>query len=298
MSTASVRSVATVGLIWAAFLFGALGTAVAQGRGNGGGGDTSASTSTPTGWIEQFSDSIAGIESRGWGIEQTGSPDSLFGVPGTGLASKSYDSANVAITNGILSLRLDISQTLNSSGALVYTKQKYGFGTYEWCMRMSSTATAPTGSGVPVSGSISAGFSYVNNSQTEIDFEQARVKDSAGALNWWLYMANWANRRLWHSAVLANSLPPNPTYAEFKAYKFVWTKNYIDFYVNGSLLATHTTYVPTASAYVLMNHWGTNNPDGFGGPVEPGTRYFYVDWVRYTPPGGSPVSPTTACPAS
>ena len=72
----SVRSVVTVGLILAAFLFGALGTAAAQGRGNGGGGgDTSAPTGTPTGWIEQFSDSVAGLESRGWGIEQTGSPD-------------------------------------------------------------------------------------------------------------------------------------------------------------------------------------------------------------------------------
>ena len=277
MSRASVRSVVPVGLILAAFLFGALDTAAAQGRGNGGGGDTSAPTGTATGWIEQFSDSIAGIESRGWGIEQTGSPDSLFGVPGAGVA-KSYQRSNVEIKSddgihpgGILSLHLFlgyISGLLTSKGSLVYTKQKYGFGTYEWCMRMSSTSDSPAGAGALASGGVSAGFSYVNNSQTEIDFEQSRAPDGIGNPYWWLYVSNWFNRRLTYDAILADPSVASSTFsdiaAKFRAYKFVWTKSDIKFYVDNNLVKTHTTNVPTASAYVIVNHWGTNNPTEIG----------------------------------
>lgn len=278
-------SVVTFGLIVTAFLFGAPGSASAQ-------------------WIEQFSDSLEGIKSRGWRIEQTGSPDSRFGVPGTGVAG-SFDRDNVTIKNGILSLKLNLtfpssSGPWTSNGALVYTKEKYRYGTYEWCMRMSSTASSPTVPGTPVFGSVSAGFVYVNNSQTEIDFEQAAAKDSSGSLYWWLYMANWANLRLTYTQLKVTEIPenPNPPYAEFKTYKFDWKKEYVEFLVNGTKVAFHTQNVPRTAAYVLMNHWGTNSPDGFGGPAVAGERYFYVDWVRYTPPGRLPVSGGITCPGS
>ena len=38
-----------------------------------------------------------------------------------------------------------------------------------WVMRAASTSTTPNGSGYTVSGQISSGFIFVNNSQTEID---------------------------------------------------------------------------------------------------------------------------------
>ena len=298
--------VVTLGLIGTAILFVGLGTAVAQRKGNGGGGGTS----TQTGWIEQFND--GDITKRGWGIEHTGAVDSQFGVPGVGVA-KSFDRENVAIAEGILNLKLNLTYsggTWTSNGALVYTKQTYGYGTYEWCMRKSSTATSPTALSTPdlnkpPSGGVSASFVYVNNSQTEIDFEQAAAKDisgSNGILYWWLYMANWANLRPTYTRwkVTEISGNPNPPYAEFKTYKFDWKKDYVEFLVNGTKVAFHTQNVPRTAAYVLMNHWGTNSPDGFGGPAEAGERYFYVDWVRYTPPGAQPqpVSGGSKCPGS
>ena len=292
------RSWFTFALLLTSFWLGALRPAAAQGRGSGGGGGGAGGGQT--GWIERF-DSIPGMLANGWGIEQTGSADSLFGVPGTGLASKSFDANNVAIgADGILRLRLSISNALQSSGALVYTKLTYAFGMYEWCARMSSTASSPTTSGELASGGVSAGFVYVNNSQTEIDFELAR----SGSFDWWLYMANWANRRLTSSAVKAESSAPNNFHAAFKIYKFVWTKDYIQFFVNDGddrSLAFHTANIPRTAAHVMVNHWGTNNPTGFGGPVDTTKpeRYFYVDWVRYTPTLQLPVDSTIRCgPAS
>lgn len=296
-----VRALVTFALLLTSFWLCALRPAAAQGRGNGGGnggggGDTGGGQ---TGWIERF-DSILGMLANGWGIEQTGSPDSLFGVPGAGLASKSFDATNVTIPDGILRLRLSISETspnsFTSSGALVYTKQTYGYGTYEWCARMSSTASSPTTSGEVASGGVSAGFVYVNNSQTEIDFELARF----GSLDWRLYMANWAGlRRHTYDTVKDEDSLPNDFHASFKVYKFVWTKDYIEFLVDGRSLAFHTTNIPRAAAHVMANHWGTNNPTGFGGEADTTTtkreRYFYVDWVRYTPPFGLPVGGTVAC---
>ncbi len=247
------------------------------GGGGGGGGGT------PTGWIENFN-SFDEFE-KNWAIEQTG-PEQKFGIPGVGV-KKSFDTSNVMfMEGGILRLKLNLwddEGTLTSSGALVYSKEKYGYGTYEWCMRMSSTATSPDGLGDALSGNVSAGFVYVNNSETEIDFE------FAGHLPGWLYMANWYNKRprtdprdreLTYSTAEFSDITD-----VFKAYKFEWTKDYIEFWVDTDRPAFHTENVPKASAHVMINHWGTHNPDGFGGGATLGDRYSYIDWVSYTPPG-------------
>ena len=94
-----------------------------------------------------------------------------------------YLAENVKVENEYLRLRLTQTKEPDeggnlwvvSSGALIYTKEIYGYGTYEWRMRMSSTADTLDGSGSPTTGSVSAGFVYVNNSETEIDFEPELV---------------------------------------------------------------------------------------------------------------------------
>jgi beta-glucanase (GH16 family) len=272
-------------------LFSAFNTAAAQGRGNGRGGGGGGGGEA--GWTEQFNDSLEGILARGWRVEHTGSPDSQFGVPGVGLASRTFDRANVAVlaSEGALRLKLSIASDasgLHSSGGLVYTQEKYSYGAYEWCARMSSTSATPTGTGIPASGGVSAGFTYANDSQTEIDFEFAHATDSGGRFGPWLYMVNWRNLTPTHTT-LWNGDPPGPYHSAFKVYKFVWTRNYIDYYVDGTLLRTHVQNIPRSSAHVMTNHWGTNS-SAFGGPATVGERYFYVDWFRYAPPGDAPAA--------
>jgi len=206
-----------------------------------------------------------------------------------------YEAENVSLQNGYLVLRLnqEIGPVDNnpagviSHGAHVTTRQKYGYGTYEWRMRMSSTAATPTDPGTPVSGSVSAGFNYVNNSETEIDFEfGAHLLDDPRFPDT-LYMVNWHNLDPsdgpWETeeTYTAKSIPGLNN--EFKTYKFVWEPGRITFYVDDVWQAEHTTTVPSAPAYFMINHWGTNNPL-WGGTATIGVeRYFYVDWVRFTP---------------
>lgn len=201
-----------------------------------------------------------------------------------------YDPTHVSVANGYLTLLLtqqngQVGTNPNgviSRGALVYTSQTYGYGTYEWKMRMSSTAASPTVPGVPVSGSVSAGFNYVNNSQTEIDFE------SPGNLPDTIFFVNWLNR---HPRQNPTSSEETSSYLQnfdvtsfFRDYKFVWQSGQISYYVDGNLVAVHTTNVPTAPANFMINHWGTDNPNWGGTATEIGTpRYFYVDYVSYTP---------------
>jgi beta-glucanase (GH16 family) len=168
-----------------------------------------------------------------------------------------------------------------SKGALLYTKNQYGYGTYEWRMRMSSTAATPSGVGNSVSGSVSAGFVYVNNSETEIDFEFSALDPGT------LYMVNWLN-----SDPQTDPTEADETYdtinlssvsTTFHDYKFVWEATQISFYVDGVLQAVHTDNIPSAPAHFMINHWGTDS-GLWGGSATVGVdRYFYVDWVKYTP---------------
>ena len=199
-----------------------------------------------------------------------------------------YDPTHLRVLNGYLVISLtqengtvDGLPGAISRGGLIYTKNTYGYGTYEWRVRMSSTATSPTGAGSPVSGSVSAGFNYINNSQTEIDFEFSAHQPG------WLWMVNWYNTKpatgpydSQHTYSMASV--PDLTSA-FHTYKFVWQSGKITYSINDLFQTSHVTDVPTAPAYFMINHWGTNNPWWGGAATVGTTRYFYIDWARYTP---------------
>ncbi|MBI4441869.1 MAG: glycoside hydrolase family 16 protein [Acidobacteria bacterium] len=245
-----------------------------KGKGGNQGGNQSA-------WEDDFNGN--GVDRNRWVIASGQAPGYLAGNH-----IGYYDPAHVSVQNGylVISLTQESGAVDNvpgaiSQGGLIYTKDTYGYGTYEWTMRMSSTSPTPTGLGVPVSGSVSAGFNYVNNSQTEIDFE------FAGHLPGWLYMSNWYNRNTRRDPTDSDLTDSRAAVSDisttFKTYKFVWEKGRITFYINGVFQTSHLTDVPSAPAHFMINHWGTNNP-WWGGTATIGiTRYFYVDWVRYTP---------------
>jgi beta-glucanase (GH16 family) len=199
-----------------------------------------------------------------------------------------YQTNYVSVGAGYLTMLLtqengpvDSGYGVVSRGALIYTKSTYGYGTYEWRMRMSSTAASSVGEGYPTSGSVSAGFIYVNNSQTEIDFEFSGTDLDT------LYMVNWLNPNPARDPTEDNEtysfVRPFDPASSFHTYKFIWQKGKISYYVDGILRAVHTTNVPSAPAHFMINHWGTDSGN-WGGTATVGIpRYFYVDWVRYTP---------------
>jgi len=134
-----------------------------------------------------------------------------------------------------------------------------------------------------VPGQTSSGFIFVNNSQTEIDFEIEGGDDFNGTNNGadlnTVWMTNWLgiSAKQWSTAHLT---APD---ANFHNYKFVWTSSSVSFYIDGKLVSTHTQNIPTSKAYILMNLWGTNNI-WWGGYATPGTtRYLYIRRFTFIP---------------
>ena len=196
---------------------------------------------------------------------------------------------NVSLANGLLTLTLNQqSGTVGSNasgvisnGAMIQTKVVCGYGTYQWRMRMSSATNCFACSGVPISGSVSAGFIYVNNSQTEIDVEFAANYSPA------VWFVNWLNKNSHKNPTSSDETPtavyPSSPFDTFHDYKFVWSAGKTDFFIDGVLAVTHTTDVGTAPAYFMITHWGSDST-GWGGLATLNTpRYFYVTHASYTP---------------
>jgi len=200
---------------------------------------------------------------------------SNWGAPGGGKFVPSY----LDFSTGML--RIKLTQTYNSGGGIasvggeLQSKNALGFGTYEWVMRAASTSSTPNGSGYTVSGQISSGFIFVNNSQTEIDSPEIEGQNP-GTL-WW---TSWISVTTKQST---SSQAPFAPEKGFHSYKCVWTKTSIKFYIDGVLVSTHTGVVPQTPAYAMINHWGTNST-GWGGLATPNiTRYMFVRSFSFVP---------------
>lgn len=231
----------------------------------------------PTAWRDDFGGSS--VDLSHWVIADERAPGY---IPENHLGW--YDPSHVSVQNGNLLIILtqqtgpvDGTQGVLSLGGLIYSKNTYGYGTYEWRTRMSADAQNN-----PVSGSVSAGFNYINNSETEIDFE------FSGHDPGYLWMVNWHNTRPRRGPFESQrdfstvSVPDIST--AYHTYKFVWEPGKVTYYVDDVPITNHVNNVPDAPAYFMINHWGTNNPF-WGGEATTGvTRYYYVDWASYTPP--------------
>jgi len=266
-STFSVGPLRVQGVITEADI-AAVGTAQVQVRTNRGTSNilTFTITAAPTSPSPTFSDSFdTGVLSPAWIV-------SNWSAPGGGVFSPS----NVDVSQGCLRLKLTQTQnpdgSISSVGGEIQSVKQYGYGTYEWIMRVGSTSSTLTGSGQFVSGGVSAGFSFYNKSQTEVDFEVEGQHPNT------IWMTNWTSTS---SKQTSNAFLSAPE-AGLHSYKFVWKAGQIDFYLDGVLVSTHTSNVPSAPAYVMMNHWGTNSIN-WGGVGTPGVdRYMYVTKVTFT----------------
>jgi endo-1,3-1,4-beta-glycanase ExoK len=185
-----------------------------------------------------------------------------------------FSPKHVDLSKGMLSLRL--TQTKNekgeftSLGAEVQTRKVYGFGTYTWEMRASSTAETPTGEGVGLSGSSSGVFNFVDDSAVEIDFEiEGSRSHLVWAVNW--YKPKWDVKGV---RVQADK--------EFHTYKYVWTSEKIEYFIDNKLVWTVTDHVPQKPAFIIMNHWGTKSTKWGGLPSE-GTRHMWVRKFSFVP---------------
>jgi len=182
-------------------------------------------------------------------------------------------------------LRIEVTQQksgteIQSFGGAVISKRLFGFGTYEFVIRMSSTASRPYASGGTVTGAVSSGFLYLKNSETEIDLEFLGDENS-------IWITSWRNpdpTRPPTSADKKSDKVPNHFLAtRFRTYKLVWSATEVNVFIDGTRVAHQTTHVPQSPAHIILQHRGTNS-DKWGGVATIGTpRYFYVKSVRFTP---------------
>jgi endo-1,3-1,4-beta-glycanase ExoK len=217
---------------------------------------------------ETFSGRI--LDQTKWFIDTGRAPGNIAGVNNGTLSAEHVD-----LSTGMLRLKLtqSVSGTLaTSTGAEIRSKQLFGYGTYVWVARAASTSATPRGAGSAVSGTVTDVFNFINDSETEIDFEYQGQSPAT------LEMTNYST--VSHSQ--STSTPVSGADSGFHEYKFVWSAGKIEFYVDGSLASTHTEHIPSAPAAVLINLWGTNSTS-FGGVATPGaTSYLYVSSFSYT----------------
>lgn len=232
----------------------------------------------PSSITDNFSGGV--LNSNLWVIDTGSSP-----APGPGNTG-TFSAANIDLSQGMLAIKL--TQTAGSPivsvGGEVRSIATYGYGTYTCRMRASSTSTTPTGAGTERSGSDSSCFSFINNSQTEIDSAEFEGQGSPGLAGCTVgtVCAEWTNFN-----GISNSTNTNTVVSDadqvFHNYTWVWTPASIVFQVDGVTVTTHTTNIPSAPAFVIFNHFGTNSAS-FGGVATTGvTRWQYISSFSYTP---------------
>jgi beta-glucanase (GH16 family) len=210
------------------------------------------------------------LDKTKWFIDTGRAPGNIAGINSGTLSAEHVD-----LSTGMLRLKLtqSVSGTLaTSTGAEIRSKQLFGYGAYVWVARAASTSDTPHGAGSAVSGTVTDVFNFINDSETEIDFEYQGQSPST------LEMTNYST--VSHSQ--STSTPVAGADSSFHEYKFVWSAGKIEFYVDGTLVSTHTEHIPSAPAAVLINLWGTNSAS-FGGVATAGaTSYLYVSSFSYT----------------
>ncbi len=197
--------------------------------------------------------------------------------------SGTWEPGNVTVKDGFLVMKLDVSSSLVARAAELATNAKHGYGTYEVRLRASSSSADPSVVGTGTSGNISAFFSYVNDSETEIDHE---IEGQNPNTDW---MGAWqtTSRHDYGTGGTGENLTQG-----FHTYRWNWTPTKIDFYIDGVLKRTTTSVVPTAEAHLMLNLWPTNST-GWGGKSTPGTQYMLVDYVSFTPTTSTVTEPVT-----
>ena len=212
------------------------------------------------------------LDQNNWFIDTGRAPGNVAGVNNGTLSAE-----NVDLSTGMLRLKLTqtVAGTLaTSTGAEIRSKQSFGYGTYVWVARAASTSDTPRGAGSAVSGTVFDVFNFINDSETEIDFEYQGQSPAT------LEMTNYSTV----SQSQSTSTHAPGADSSFHEYKFMWSEKKIEFFLDGTLVSTHTEHIPSAPAAVLINLWGTNSAS-FGGVATHGaTCYLYVSSFSYNAP--------------
>lgn len=217
------------------------------------------------------------LDTTRWNIATYKSPDSTPGVN-----SGSYVSSGIDFTQGMLriTVRQRRSGGVESSGGAIISKERFGFGTYKFVMRMSSTSPTPDGNGDALTGAVSSGFLYYNKSESEIDLEFLGNENAIWVTAW--HNTKPAGRPTSRDKT-SHKVMDHDLATRFRCYSMVWKPKAVDVYIDGIRVSHQTDHVPQTPAHIILQHRGTNS-DKWGGVATVGVeRYFFVRSVTFTP---------------
>jgi beta-glucanase (GH16 family) len=243
-------------------------------------------------WEDNFNGNS--LDLSRWVVENGPAPGSSPAQSNIGTFSPTH----VGVQGGVLTLtltqELDQNSVWHSTGALIHTHAPCSYGTYEWTMRMGSRTNGPSSTGVNISGGVSAGLTYANNSEHEIVFEHSAHSSlasgngvSAPESIWFVNFHNTDPANPLHDPETAGEGTVtehglSDVYSEFHRYKFIWEPGKITYYIDGVVQAVHTTNVPDVPGFFLISYFGRNFSP-WGGLAETGPHYFFVTRAAYTP---------------
>lgn len=227
-----------------------------------------------------FKDDFKGgeLDTQKWIVATYKSPDSAAGV-NAGI----YVPSAIDMSQGMLRIAVQqqaMSNGVESLGGAILSKELFGYGTYDFEMRMSSTSPTPGGQGKTSSGAVSSGFLYYNRSETEIDLEFLSNENS-------LWVSTWSNPTPTQDPTnrqkTSKKVEEHELATKFRHYSLVWTPGAVDVYIDGAHVSHQTEHVPQNPAHIILQHRGTNS-NKWGGTASIGVvRYFYVRSVKFTP---------------
>ncbi len=220
------------------------------------------------------------LDATKWIVATYKSPDSAPGVN-----NGTYVSTAIDFTQGML--RITVQQHAAATGVVslggaIISRERFGFGTYEFEMRMSSLSPTPQGDGAASTGAVSSGFIYHNKSESEIDLEFVGNENAMWVSTWHNPDPDLEPTQL-HRAT--DKVAEPSLASRFHHYSLVWTPRTVDVYIDGTRVAHQTEHVPQTPAHIVLQHRGTNS-DKWGGVAAVGVaRYFFVRSVKFTPLG-------------
>ena len=235
---------------------------------------------TPT-----FSDNLRTFDSKKWRVATWKSANNI-----PGLNEGVYVPETIDFSQGML--RIAVTQQyapgsnslVFSKGGCIWTYEKFGYGTYEFVMRESTTSPTPYGPGKTLTGAVSSAYIYLKNSESEMDLEFLGDKNH-------IFMSTWHNTNPQNPPVFSTSkvtdevTSKNRLGDDFHTYAIVWTPKSVVYLIDGRQVAKHTSHIPSAPAYIILQHRGTNS-NLWGGRATVGVmRYTYIKSASFTPLG-------------
>ena len=220
----------------------------------------------------------AKLDTTKWIVATYKSTDSALGVNrGT------YAPSAIDFSKGMLRITVQQHSTasgVESLGGAIISKELFGFGTYDFEMRMSSLSPTPQGDGTASTGAVSSGFIYYNKSESEIDLEFLGNENA-------MWVSSWRNTDPILDPTplqkISDKVAEPGLATRFRHYSLIWTPETVDVYIDGMRVSHQTEHVPQNPAHIILQHRGTNS-NKWGGVAAVGVeRYFFVRSVKFTP---------------